>query len=65
VPANLSPVVQILLKSPFGTLSIIPFACIVTSEAQTVKALLEDSPAAIGTLESIRTLNPLGLVTNE
>jgi hypothetical protein len=60
VPAILSAEIHILLRSPFGIVSFSPLACIVTTDAQTVNALLEDTPAAGGTCESIRTLNPLG-----
>jgi hypothetical protein len=40
-----------------------PFACAVSTAVQTVKAELDDRPAAIGTCESINIFNPLGFLT--
>ena len=65
VPAILSAATHILLKSPLGIVRCILFTCIVTTAAQTVKALLDDTPAAGGTCESISTLKPFGLGTLE
>jgi hypothetical protein len=44
-----SAVTQSLLKSPLGIVLCKLFACIVVTAAQTVKALLDETPAAGGT----------------
>ena len=49
VPALRSEVIHRSARSYLGTLSIIPFACIVVTAAQTTKAELELKPAAGGT----------------
>ena len=50
-------------NSYLGTLSKIPFACMVVTAAQTTKAELELKPAAGGTWESINIFKPTGFFT--
>jgi len=63
VPAFRSEVIHRSASNYLGTLSMILFACIVVTAAQTTKAELELKPAAGGTWESIKIFKPTGLFT--
>jgi len=63
VPTLTSDSTTNLLSLYLLILLVIPFASIVMRAEHTLKALLDDTPAAVGTMESMYILRPFGFFT--